>query len=90
MNKVQRRKAMNNLLRIIAGLAAGRFYVFRPMATRRYRYKRIVKCPESGQPAEILVDASPGTTRKPKKKALSIRNCSLWPSKKGCTEGCVE
>jgi hypothetical protein len=27
---------------------------------------------------------------KPKKKPFSIRSCSLWPKKKGCTQGCIE
>ena len=80
---------MNTLWSMIEKLAPGRLYVFRPMASR-YRYKKIVKCPESDQPAEILVDASPGSPSKPKKKLFSIRNCSLWPKKKGCTEGCVK
>jgi hypothetical protein len=80
---------MNTLLKMLAGPALGRFYVFRPMASR-YRHKQTVKCPESGQPAQILVDASPSPTSRPRKKPLSIRNCSLWPAKKNCTQSCIK
>ena len=80
---------MNSLLTMLKELVLGRFYVFRPMANR-YRYKKTVKCPESDQPAVILVDASPNLTSRPAKKAFSIRNCSLWPRKKGCTLDCVK
>ena len=80
---------MNTLLKMLARLALGRFYVFRPMASR-YRHKQIVKCPESGQPAQILVDAFSSATHRARKKPLSIRNCSLWPTKKGCTQSCIK
>jgi len=80
---------VNILLKMLARLAVGRFYVFRPMASR-YRHKQIVKCPESGQPAQILVDAFPSATSRPRKKLLSIRNCSLWPTKKDCTQNCIK
>ena len=78
---------MNSLLSIVARLASGRCYVFMPMASR-FHIKKVVKCPESDQPAEILVDRAPGSTSKPKKKLFSIRNCSLWPKRKGCTQTC--
>jgi hypothetical protein len=78
-----------NTLWSIARFAPGRLYIFRPMASR-FRYKKTVRCPESDQPAEILVDASPGSPLKPKKKLFSIRNCSLWPKKKGCTQDCLK
>jgi hypothetical protein len=80
---------VNTLWSMMLRLAPGRLYVFRPMASR-YRYKKIVKCPEADQPAEILVDASPSSSSKPKKKSFSIRNCSLWPKRKGCTESCLK
>lgn len=66
--------------------AALMMMVFLPMASR-YRYKKVVKCPETDQPAEILVDAS--LSSRSRKKPLTIRNCSLWPKKKGCTENCL-
>ena len=78
---------MNSLLSMVARLASGRCYVFMPMASR-FHIKKVVKCPESDQPAEIVVDRAPGSTSKPKKKLFSIRNCSLWPKRKGCTQTC--
>jgi len=72
---------MNALLTLLARLARGEFYVFQPMASR-YRLKKIVKCPETDQAAEILLNAYPGTKS-------SIRNCSLWPGRKGCTRTCL-
>lgn len=63
--------------------AIGRVYVFQPMATR-YRLKKIVNCPETDQAAEILFDAYPS------KQPSSIRNCSLWPNRRGCTQICLK
>ena len=78
---------MNALLMAVARLARGQFYVFQPMA-KRYRSIRIVKCPETEQAAEILLNEHPsgiaGTKEQP-----SIRNCSLWPRRRGCTQSCL-
>lgn len=60
---------MNTLWSMIARLAPGGSSFF-----GHFRYKKTVRCPESDQPAEILVDASPGSPLKPKKKLFSIRN----------------
>jgi hypothetical protein len=61
--------------------------VFRPMASR-YRYRKIVKCPEIAGPAEILINASPASSSKGKRSA--VRNYSLWPKRKGCTQSCLK
>ena len=63
--------------------------VFLPLASR-YRHKQVVKCPETDQPAEILVDASRVSLSGSKRKPLTIRNCSLWPQRKGCTRSCLK
>jgi hypothetical protein len=78
---------MNGFLTIFTRLALGRFYVFQPMA-RRYRLSKIVRCPETDQAAEVLLNAYPSATSKAKKEP-SIRKCSLWPSRRGCTERCL-
>ncbi|HXG52481.1 MAG TPA: hypothetical protein VNN77_13880 [candidate division Zixibacteria bacterium] len=80
---------MNTFLSTLARLALGRRDVFMPMA-RRYRSRKVVECPEFDQPAEILIDRAPSPSGKPKKKQFSIRSCSLWPKRKGCTQSCVE
>ena len=77
---------MNVSLMMVAVLAIG--FVFLPMG-KRYRYKKVVKCPETDQPAEILVDASPASSSRPKEKPSRIRKCSLWPKRKGCTQNCL-
>lgn len=78
---------MNGLFLTIARLTIGRRYVFMPMG-KIFRSKKVVKCPESDQLAEILVDTNPSPSSQPRKKLFSIRNCSLWPKRKGCTESC--
>jgi hypothetical protein len=77
---------MDALLTALARLARGQ-YVFQPMA-RRYRSKKIVRCPETDQAAEILLNAYPSIMSKARNKP-SIRNCSLWPSRRGCTQSCL-
>jgi hypothetical protein len=80
---------VNALLIMLGTVAVGGLYVFLPMASR-FRTKKVVKCPETGQPAEVLVDASPDSSGKRRKRPFSIRNCSLWPKKKGCTQSCLD
>jgi hypothetical protein len=63
--------------------------VFRPMASR-YRYRKIVKCPETAGTAEIFINAFPTSSPEFQKKRLIIRNCSLWPKRKGCTRSCLK
>lgn len=78
---------MNKIFSMLARLAIGTRYVFMPMG-KRFRFKKVVNCPEFDQPAEIIVDATPSASSKPKRKRFSIRNCSLWPKRKGCTQSC--
>jgi hypothetical protein len=78
---------MNVLFSTFGRFTIGRCYVFMPMG-KIFRFKKIVKCPESDQPAEILVDTNPSPSSRPRKKLFSIRNCSLWPKRKGCTQSC--
>jgi len=73
---------MNAFIKALTRAALGRVYVFQPMA-KRYRLKKIVNCPETDQAAEILFDAYPS------KQPSSIRNCSLWPSRRGCMQSCL-
>ena len=60
--------------------------VFLPMA-KRHRTKKVVQCPETDQPAEIVVDNGPWYRFR--KVGVTIRHCSLWPKRKGCTETCL-
>lgn len=74
---------------ITVTLAIAGLFVFLPMA-KRYRSRKIVTCPETGQPAEILIDAAHAPALRRKKRSLTIRNCSLWPKRKGCTRNCLK
>jgi hypothetical protein len=66
--------------------AALMMMVFLPMA-KRHRTKRVVQCPETDQPAEIVVDNDPWYRFR--RMGATIRNCSLWPKRKGCTQTCL-
>ncbi len=72
---------MDALVAALARLARGQFYAFQP-PVRRSRLKKIVRCPETEEPAEISAQSCSG-------RILSIRNCSLWPGRKGCMRTCV-
>ncbi len=72
---------MDALLTALARLARGQFYVFQPPAIR-HRLKKVVSCPEMDEVAEISLQSYPG-------RNSSIRNCSLWPAKRGCTRTCL-
>jgi hypothetical protein len=75
----------------IAVIAAG--YVLLPVAYDawvRFRGGRQVRCPETGEEAEIGLDA--------RRAALSamfghpdtrVQHCSRWPARRGCQQGCV-
>jgi hypothetical protein len=72
---------MNDLAKTLARLAS--------TIASAYRYTKVIRCPVFGQVAEILVNTTPGSRLKSKRKASSIRNCSLWPRRKGCGQSCV-
>jgi hypothetical protein len=63
---------------------------FFPALASRFRYRKIVQCPETAAIARIVIDASPTSAPKFEKKRLIVRNCSLWPKRKGCAEDCLE
>jgi len=78
---------VNTFLRMLERFATGKRYVFAPMS-KLFHTKKIVRCPETDELAEILVDTAPSPSARPKKKRFSIRNCSLWPKRKDCTQSC--
>lgn len=80
-------------LLILAVLAAGLLFVIVPVTLTtfyEYRRKRNVVCPETGRSAEIGVDAGKATRGAAFGfRTLKIEDCSLWPDRKGCQEGCL-
>jgi len=58
---------------------------------RRFRYRKILTCPETKGLVEVALDSRraffTGFLGKP---VVRVKSCSLWPRKKGCSEGCVK
>ena len=85
---------MNRLLTLIAGVVTfGLYFVIAPVATnkyRRYRKRRTVICPDTGQIAEVELKAvQAGLMSALGKHWVRVKRCSLWPRKKGCAQECV-
>ncbi len=78
---------------ITAILALAALYVLLPRVTHvlaRYRVARVLPCPETGAKAELGIDASRAAfTSAFGRPHLRAKQCSLWPERKGCAEGCL-
>jgi hypothetical protein len=86
---------MNRLFLLIAGVVVlGGMYVVAPVVSytyRRYRGRKTVVCPDTGQIAEVELKAKQASLLSALGKDwVRVRWCSLWPRKKGCAEKCVE
>jgi hypothetical protein len=58
---------------------------------RRYRKRKTIVCPDSGQIAEVELKAvNAGVMAAFGKHWVRVKRCSLWPRKKGCAEQCVK
>ena len=86
---------MDRLFLLIAGIVAlGLCFVIAPVVTntyRRYRKRKTIICPDSGQIVEVdlkAVRASLMSTLG--KHSVRVKWCSLWPRKKGCAQECVK
>lgn len=81
------------LITIGAIIALALFAVLIPVAFhtfQRYRNKRVLKCPETDELAEVDIDAPRAAFYSALgKQLLKVRNCTLWPKKKGCDEECI-
>lgn len=70
------------------------FYLFLPeliYTFQRYRRKKVLRCPETALLAEVDVDAARAAFSSfSGKSMLRVKNCSLWPKRKGCRQGCVK
>ena len=78
---------------ITAIVVIGLFYVVLPFTYdvySRFRYRKVVKCPETHGLAEVKLNARwAALTAIFRKPVLRVENCSLWPRKEGCAESCV-
>jgi hypothetical protein len=81
------------LILAAAIIALGGLYVLLPLVIhtfQRYRNKRVMTCPETESPAEINIDAQRAAFSSAfGRPLLKIKNCTLWPKKKGCDEDCI-
>ena len=86
---------MNRLLTLMAGVVSlGLYFVAAPVfvsAYRRYRNRKTIICPDTGQIVEVdlkAVRASLMSTLG--KHSVRVKWCSLWPRKKDCAQECVK
>ncbi len=85
---------MERPLLVLAAIAAlGLFYVVFPVILDAFmRYRRIhrVNCPEDEKTALVSIDAKAAAlTAAQGKTQLRVINCSFWPARKGCAQGCM-
>jgi hypothetical protein len=91
---LERRSVMEHPFLVLAAIAAlGLMYVVFPVVLQtflHYRKGRSLACPEEGRTATVIIDAKTaartaavGTPR------LQVLNCSFWPQKCGCRQGCL-
>ena len=86
---------MNRIFLLIGGIVfLGSIYLVAPVMTdtyRRYRKRRTVVCPETGQIAEVELKAAQASLMSVLGNYRArVKGCSLWPRRKGCAEECVE
>ncbi len=81
------------LITMAAIVALGVLFVLLPLVVhtfQRYRNRKVLRCPETQGLAEVDIDASRAAFSSAFGKAiLRVKNCSLWPKRKGCGEGCL-
>jgi hypothetical protein len=81
-------------LLIISTVLLGTAYIVAPVLSdnyRRYRGRKTVVCPETGQLAELELKARRASLLSALgTRWLRVRRCSLWPRNKGCAQHCVE
>lgn len=81
------------LITIAAIIALGGLFVVLPLFVhtfQRYRNKKVLKCPETGELAEVDINAPRAAISSLfSKPLLKVKNCTLWPKRKGCDEECL-
>ncbi len=81
------------LITVAAIVALAALYVLLPVVIhtfQRYRNKRVLKCPESEGLAEVDIDAPHAAVSSVfGRPFLRIKNCTLWPKRKGCDQDCI-
>lgn len=79
------------VLAAIVALAVA--YVLLPVVAAvflRFRGTRELACPETGATAKVGADARwAALTAAFRHPVLRVKNCSLWPGRRGCEENCL-
>jgi hypothetical protein len=74
-------------------IAVAALYVLLPIVADtflRFRGKKLLRCPVTGERAVVDVDARRAAlTSAFGRMLLKIRGCSLWPGREGCAQDCV-
>ncbi len=82
------------LITIAMVVALGGLYVLLPLVIhtfQRYRNKKVMTCPETEGLAEVDIDSRRAAlTSAIGRPLLRIKNCTLWPKRKGCDEECIK
>lgn len=86
---------MNRAFWLLLGVTiVGTTYAVAPVVTdtyRRYRGRKTVVCPGTGDIAEIDLHAKRASLLSALgKEWVRVRGCSLWPRRKGCAEDCLK
>ena len=80
------------VLAAIVALAVA--YVLLPVVSAvfvRFRAARELACPETGKDVRVGADAGwAAFTAAFRHPVLRVKNCSLWPTRSGCEQGCLE
>ena len=85
---------MNPWIVLPAIIALGVIYIMLPtglQAFLRYRPRKALCCPVSGDEARVLIDARRASLSAALRghPSLSVRDCSLWPARSGCGRDCL-
>jgi hypothetical protein len=74
-------------------LALAVLYVLLPLVAetfRRFRGTRLLRCPVTGEEADVEVDAGRAALASAFGRVLvRIKGCTLWPERKDCAQDCA-
>ena len=78
---------------VASTIAVAVLFVLLPVVAdtfRRFRSKRLLRCPETCGEAEVGIDARHAAwTSAFGRTLLRVKMCSLWPQRKGCAQHCL-
>jgi hypothetical protein len=82
------------IITIASIIALAVLFVLLPLLVytfQRYRKKRVLRCPETDQLAEIDINArSAAFSSLFGRPLLKVKNCTLWLKRKHCGEDCLK